>query len=343
MAVYVGSARSDENGGAHSGKAGDQKNGKEVSTQKYYVHKKGWRVFRAKDRSVALKICEAMEAACANSKIGYDQWQRHTLYNKAKAVGFDPAKVTSACETDCSALVRVCCAYAGIVNLPEDMRTGDMPKTLMKTGAFVELKGGKYTEQDLYLGKGDILVTRTNGHTVVVLDDGKRYDGVVKVETYKLGERILRHGDEGADVMQMQSYLVDLGYDLGDFGDNRDGIDGDFGDTTEIQLKKFQKKYKLEVDGEYGSKSHEAMLTAIEELAKKEPEPEAEPAPVRNVVIEGGDCYVRTAPNTDGEKLGVATRGTVLQFQGQISDNGWPLIIWDNKNGWVSGKYARLS
>lgn len=33
--VYVGSARSDENGKAYEGLAGDQKNGQEVSTQAY--------------------------------------------------------------------------------------------------------------------------------------------------------------------------------------------------------------------------------------------------------------------------------------------------------------------
>lgn len=78
MAVYVGSARIDENGKAYGGKAGDQ-TGKEVSKQKYYVHSKGWRVIRAKDRSVALKISKAMKAACDNNKVGYDQWNRNTL------------------------------------------------------------------------------------------------------------------------------------------------------------------------------------------------------------------------------------------------------------------------
>ena len=52
MAVKVGSARIDENGKAHGGKAGDQ-TGKEVSTQNWYLHSKGWRVFRAKNPSVA--------------------------------------------------------------------------------------------------------------------------------------------------------------------------------------------------------------------------------------------------------------------------------------------------
>ena len=57
MAVKIGSARIDENGKAHGGQAGDQ-TGKEVSTQNWYLHSKGWRVFRAKNPSVAEKIRE---------------------------------------------------------------------------------------------------------------------------------------------------------------------------------------------------------------------------------------------------------------------------------------------
>ena len=48
-----------------------------------------------------------------------------------------------------------------ITDLPTDMRTGNMPTNLMKTGAFVELKGSKYQSQSLYLGRGDILVNLT--------------------------------------------------------------------------------------------------------------------------------------------------------------------------------------
>ena len=55
MAVKVGSARIDENGKIHGGRAGDQ-NGKEVSTQSWYKHKKGWRVLRCKNAEKAEKI-----------------------------------------------------------------------------------------------------------------------------------------------------------------------------------------------------------------------------------------------------------------------------------------------
>ena len=48
MALIIGSARHDENGTYSGGRNGDQ-DGTEVSTQTYYVHKKGWQLVRAKD------------------------------------------------------------------------------------------------------------------------------------------------------------------------------------------------------------------------------------------------------------------------------------------------------
>ena len=327
MAIYVGSARIDENGKAYGGKAGDQ-TGKEVSRQKFYVHSKGWRVFRPIERAVGLTIAETMDAACDNNKIGYDQWNRHTLFAQAKKVDYDVSKVTTKCETDCSALVRVCLAAAGIFGIPESFRTGNMPATLLKTGKFVEMKGSKYTEQATFLGKGDILVTKTSGHTVVVLDDGPKFEGAPVPKEYELGERILRNGDEGEDVKLMQEYLIQLDYYLG-----RWGADGDFGDATEIAVREFQKAEGLEVDGEYGPKSHAAMLEAIER------ETEIVAAIVK---IQNGNCWVRKAPNTTADKIGVAYYGEVYTYQGETASNGWHLIEYKGQNGWVSGKYGKL-
>lgn len=180
MAVIVGSARLGGSNGKISGDVAGDQNKKEVSTQNYYVHSKGWRVFRAKDASKRKLIADAMRAACANNKIGYDQSQRNTLYNLAAKVGFDPAKVTKDCETDCSALVRVCCAYAGIKM--SDFNTASQASRLLASGAFTELTGDKYTKQSAYLAEGDILVTKTKGHTVVVLTNG------AKVETDSVKE-----------------------------------------------------------------------------------------------------------------------------------------------------------
>lgn len=168
--VRVGSARIDERGSIHGGMAGDQ--GKEVSVQEWYKHSQGWIVLRPLDKKVAEKIAVAMERACANQKIGYDQWQRGTLYAAASKVGFDPGKVNTAVETDCSALVRVCLAYAGI--RVGDFNTANEASVLMSTGAFKKLTAAKYTQSADYLERGDVLVTKTQGHTVVVLDNGAK-------------------------------------------------------------------------------------------------------------------------------------------------------------------------
>lgn len=170
MAVKIGSARIDENGKAKGGKAGDQ-TGKEVSTQNWYLHSKGWRVLRAIDPDRAKLIADDMQYACDNKHIGYDQGQRLTLYNEAKQYGFNCSKVTKNCETDCSALVRVCCAYAGI--MVSNFRTTNEANILLKSGYFVEMKGTKYQNSSDYLRRGDILVTKTQGHTVIVLTNGK--------------------------------------------------------------------------------------------------------------------------------------------------------------------------
>lgn len=168
----IGSARTDENGNIHGGKAGDQKAGLEVSAQEWYKHPKGWVVLRAKSADVRRKLADDMTWACENNNIGYDQYERNTLYKAAEKVGFDCRKVTQKVETDCSALVRVCCAYAGIA-LP-DFNTTTEAATLMKTGKFEKLTDAKYTETSDWLLRGDILITSRKGHTAILLDDGEQ-------------------------------------------------------------------------------------------------------------------------------------------------------------------------
>lgn len=171
MSVYIGSARKDERGQYHGGKAGDQ-TGIEVSTQEWYAHGKTWVLLRAKSATAREKIAKAMESACANPYIGYDQWDRNTLWKAAAKVGYDTAKVDTPVETDCSGLVRVCCAYAGIVM--SDFNTTTEANRLMATGEFEKYTDAKYTQSPDYLLRGDILVTATKGHTVVVLSDGDK-------------------------------------------------------------------------------------------------------------------------------------------------------------------------
>ena len=247
MAVIIGSARQDENGKAYGGQAGNQ-SGKEVSTQNWYLHSKGWRVLRAKDAGVGQRLAIAMRAACNNKNIGYNQWRRNTLYDAAAVWGFDISRVNTLVDTDCSALVRTCIAYAaGITTLPSSLRTGNMCSLILATGQFEELSGKEYTTKSDYLKAGDILCTKTSGHTVIVLTDGA-----------KAGEKIhptLKKGDKGADVANLQKLLMKAGYALPKYG-----ADGDFGDECLSAVKAFQRDNKLTVDGIVGAKTWAALL-----------------------------------------------------------------------------------
>lgn len=187
MAIKIGHARIDENGNAHSGKAGDN-NGKEVMISDWYKHSKGWVVLRPKDTATAEKIAKCMEDACANNNIGYDQWQRLTLYNAVKNNGFkcDKNSLKTKVEADCSSLVRVCLAYAGI--MVDNFTTPTEKKLLLATGKFDEIPAA--ATNSAYLKRGDILVTKTQGHTVVVLTTGSKVQAANRTYTVKKGDSL---------------------------------------------------------------------------------------------------------------------------------------------------------
>lgn len=157
MSVKIGSARHDENGKLVNGKAGDQ-TGQEVSEQAFYVHSKGWVILRAKNAAYRTKLAERMKAACNNPHIGYDQNQRTSLAKYG-------INTTVNCECDCSALVRQCIKEATGVDIG-NFTTGTEKTTLTKSGLFDAIT---YTKQ-ADLVTGDILVTKTKGHTVIVTE-----------------------------------------------------------------------------------------------------------------------------------------------------------------------------
>lgn len=320
--TIVGSARSSYG----NTNPGDQSGGKEVSTQNWYLHSKGWRVFVCTIPGAGPYIADAMKKACANNDIGYSQGSRNTLYNNIKSKGFDPSETTKPVNTDCSALVRVCVQYAfnklGISKTVPDFITSGEANTLLKTGYFKELTGESYTKTGKNLPTGAILVTKTKGHTVVVTQGVKIPGEEIQEKPFNLGDRILKNGNEGSDVKELQEYLIQLGYDLGSWG-----ADGDFGDATEMAVKLFQTNEGIEIDGEVGKETLSALKSAL--LALEE---ESEQFKIK---IVNGNCYIREQPTTESKSVGVAKKGTIYNLLA-VSDNGWH----QTNKGWVSGKYS---
>jgi hypothetical protein len=170
--VRVGSARIDENGKVMGGQPGDQ-TGLEVAIEPWYPNPKKYVVARAKRASVRESIASDMEAACANDMIGYNQVRSWDLYDKSKPYGWDCSKVKVASDVDCSTLVRACVAYALQRDIPWFSTLNEIEK-LSETGEFEILRDEKYSQSPDYLLRGDILCTATQGHTLVVLDNGAK-------------------------------------------------------------------------------------------------------------------------------------------------------------------------
>lgn len=253
MSVYVGSARIDERGKVSGGQAGDQ-TGKEVAYQAYYVHSKGWYVLRAKNATHRTKIAYAMKAACDNDKIGYDQSNRNGLYNAVKSKGFDPAKCTVATETDCSGLVRVCVSYATRKTIP-DFNTESELKVLSNTGLFDVYKDSAHCSSSANLMNGDILVTRTKGHTVVVISGAGESSANASTGSNS-SSSVLKKGSKGEAVKTLQRNLntaINAGL----------SVDGDFGSGTDKAVRNFQSKYGLSVDGAAGPATQKKLAEVI--------------------------------------------------------------------------------
>lgn len=180
----------------------------------------------------------------------------------------------------------------------------------------------------------------------------------------ELGDRLLKKGMKGDDVAELQTLLTQLGF-------LDDKIDGDFGSKTDAAVKAFQEAQGLEVDGEYGEKSHKALMAAIgddepdfeeipvPETKPEEPAPEesvssptpVEPAPeVKEIQLEvtGSSVRIRTGDSTGYSIITTVKKGNKLvPILGQnnkplISKNGWYAVKGNDKIGWISGKYIKI-
>lgn len=167
--MIIGSARIDERGKINGGAAGDQKQRStpdyvgEVSMQQMYTHKKGWYVVRPKKAKHAEAIASRMMAACNNPNLGYDQYNRLGVISNGIT-----SKVKTEC--DCSSLVRAC-VKEGTGKDPGNFSTADEVAVLERTGLFERQVAYSY---GMTLYNGDILVTKTKGHTAIVVSGNPR-------------------------------------------------------------------------------------------------------------------------------------------------------------------------
>ena len=218
MAVIIGSARHDEHGNITGGQAGDQ-TGSEVATQNFYVHSKGWYVLRPKSADIANKMAKAMRTACDNNNIGYGQNNRLDVLKYGTS-----SKVKTEC--DCSSLVRLCVKEASGKD-PGNFNTANEVAVLEASGLF-EAKKSYTSGMTLYTG--DVLVTKTKGHTVIVVSGTARQTASITSGTISASATTVKPSSSTSTTPTS----------------NKITVDGEWGQAT---TKAAQKVFKTTVDG----------------------------------------------------------------------------------------------
>jgi hypothetical protein len=153
--------------------------------------------------------------------------------------------------------------------LPGDVLLNEVHHTAMFVGDGLEVEASANENGGAHGGKpGDqtgreILVRayRSNYPWDCVLryvGNGEPVPDVPTGKPYNFTVHTVRRGSKGADVLLLQRLLRGMS-----FRDDDNVVlvrDGDFGEKTEQALKKFQKKYNLEVDGICGSKTWSKII-----------------------------------------------------------------------------------
>ena len=88
-------------------------------------------------------------------------------------------------------------------------------------------------------------------------------------ESDVLSSSIIRKGCYNDLVGEIQTMLVGLGYDIGDFGPQKDGIDSKYGKYTMNGIRKFQKENGLKEDGITEKNTYKKLKEVWEELRNK--------------------------------------------------------------------------
>ena len=248
MAIMVSSARSDERGRYSGGKPGDQKQKSktndtrgEVSMQTMYTHRKGWYILRPKKVSHADAIADGGTRAANNPNIGYSQSDRlgvvkHGISTKVKT------------NADCSSLVRQAVKEATGKD-PGNFTTANEAKVLVATGLFTKITYVNQSKTPVY--NGDILVTKTKGHTVIVVS-GKPRPRATVGNPYPVPTRTIKRTKplmKGDDVGWVQYHLVRLGCMAEKNENGESNIDKKFGDISEAGVYEAQKRYGVHQDG----------------------------------------------------------------------------------------------
>ena len=322
---YISNSGKDENGAYHGGKAGDQ-TGHEWELKAWY--NRPWTVvLRYPNYAVAKKIAELGIAAALNNKIGYDQYERTSYWTQLKAANFDPSKINTPCEQDCTAgvssNVRATGYIFGIKAL-EDIpicSSRDMRSKFVKAG-FKALTASKYLTSGNYLLPGDILLCENHHAATNITLGSKAIEPKIDESTIECPTIVLP--DSPKTIM---GYVMVVGnYHVRENPTSSSKSIGiaHGGDKLPYLGVNQNGWNKVDFNGETGWISGKAGVV--------------DSRTVELLTVRTGSWNVRSGPGVSFNKLGVVRAGDQLVSSGLETD-GWQRVEYNgNEEAWVSKK-----
>ncbi len=145
---------------------------------------------------------------------------------------------------------------------------------------------------------------------------------------------ILKQGDSGNDVKDVQTKVIKCGYFCGD-----DGADGIYGQNTTKAIKLFQKDHDLDADGIYGPLT-KAKLDNIYAKVKNFDKPQSHQAYAQKTLTTTANLNLRNGSSTAHEVLAVIPRGAQVKWYGYYT-NAWNYVIYKDYVGYASSSYLK--
>lgn len=151
---------------------------------------------------------------------------------------------------------------------------------------------------------------------------------------YHLGDRLLKKGDEGQDVKELQEKLnLVLNLKL--------EVDGDFGTKTLNAVRLLQERLKITVDGKYGNQTHNKFMQLYSDLLPNtNPTEQSNVNTIKFIIVE--NTLIRKGDSMAYEIITSIEKGNsiepILNKNGEplISVNGWYAVKSPNQIGWIN-------
>ncbi len=242
MAVMLGHAASDR-GHPGNGDHGTSSDGRtEVLIQPYFTQSWGY-VLRHPDESVARRAAQECQKGCNNNHIGYSQSNRLSASREAESNGWALSNITQDCATDCSAFMTLCYACAGVSQFREMISKNQSPSTQNMLTYFTNAgfsaldnsSGKNYLSSSDNLKVGDVLLSVSQHHTAMVLEDGAMASDETPV------------GTSNASAIATSNYysVSTTAYFSEDWNFNSDGGDFVAFKNPNQSYKQFMREYRL--------------------------------------------------------------------------------------------------